>query len=146
MINTESLHQRLDALMGPKMVAFLDELKAAYATGNPAEIFKLVGRSKTQNAEVVANAQPTVEEQVEAVLASQASAPVEALAASESTPVAALTSMDMALTNANVTPEVKPTLEKTGKRDIKGILSALHQAFSAGKSPFSITSLSAQTA
>ncbi len=141
------IHQRLEVLMGATMLAFLNKLKNVYATGKSVEVLGLSARTKTKPTEVN-SIQPTVEAQVEALRASQTSSPITAPTPSGST----VTSMDVALANAS-TPaaptglsEMITTAPKAAKRSVNGLLSALHRVFSAGQSPFTVTSLSAQTA
>lgn len=119
------LHERLDVLMGPKMVAFLDKFRAAFASGNPREIFAIFQNRPATESNV---AQPTVEQQMAALQSAAISPEVV-----ESTPT---TSMDAAVAQgAAVDMTVKDT-EKTSvelKKTFQNFLAKLRLNANSGQ-------------
>lgn len=130
------LHERLDVLMGPKMVAFLDKFRAACASGNPKEIFSIFKGNPAESKV----AQLTVEEQMDALQRANVSA-------TETVDTAPATSMDVAVAQGAAVDMTVTGAEKTAtklKKTFQQFLSRLRQNASSGQPILATRALSSQ--
>lgn len=130
----EVLHERLDSLMGPKLVAFLDRIKAAYASGDYKQVF--AAAAALAKAEGPHTAHPTVEQQVEQQLQKAESSTVDKAPTTESLPVAA---------TATQPAETVVVSERATKKNknIPDFLAALRQRVKTGMSVLQVSPLPA---
>lgn len=130
------LHERLDVLMGPKMVAFLDKFRAACASGKPKEIFSIFKGNPAESKV----AQLTVEEQMDALHKANGTVPEIADAIHP-------TSMDVAVAQGAAVDTTGVSAEKTAaklKKTFQNFLSKLRQNASSGQPILATRALSSQ--